>query len=76
MVKPRRGKIVIDSGAADNVMPHTGLDEVPMQAKDENVNFSSANGLPMANYGKKDVQFVPADFWESEYGYPFQGQSD
>ena len=71
-----RGRIVIDPGAADNVMPADGLQEVPMQAKDVGVNFSSANGKPMANYGKKDVQFVPADFWESEFGYPFQGQSE
>ena len=71
-----RGKILIDSGAADNVMPADGLKEVPMGAKDQNVHFSTASGQPMANYGRKDVEFVPAAFWESEYGYPFQGQSE
>ena len=71
-----RGKIVIDVGAADNVMPSDGLQEVPMGSKDMSVNFSTASGGPMANYGRKDVEFVPVAFWESEYGYPFQEQSD
>ena len=71
-----RGKILIDSGAADNVMPADGLKEVPMSAKDQNVHFSTASGQPMANYGRKDVEFVPAAFWESEFGYPFQGRSE
>ena len=57
-----RGKIVIDSGAADNVMPADGLHDVPMGAKDTNVNFSTASGKPMANYGRKDVEIVPVAF--------------
>ena len=74
--KAERGKIVIDSGAADNVMPEKGLSEVPMQEKEQGVNFSSANGKPMANHGRKEVQVVPFDFWEAEFGYPFVGQSE
>ena len=50
-----RSKIIIDSGAADNVMPSDGLQEVPMGSKDMSVNFSIACGKPMANYGRKDV---------------------
>ena len=74
--KAERGKIVIDSGAADNVMPAHGLPEVPMQEKEKGVNFSSANGKAMANHGRKEVEFVPLEFWEAEYGYPFQGQAE
>ena len=71
-----RGRIVIDSGAADNVMPADELSEVPLQPKEQGVNFTSANGNPMANHGRKDVQFIPFDFWESEMGYPFHGQAE
>ena len=71
-----RGRIVIDSGAADNVMPNDKLSEVKLMPKEQGVNFTSANGKPMANHGQKDVQFVPFDFWESVTGYPFQGQAE
>ena len=74
--KAERGKIGIDSGAADNVMPEHGLSEVTMQEKEHGVRFSSANRKEMANHGRKEVQFVPLDFWEAEYGYPFQGQAE
>ena len=74
--KAERGKIIIDSGAADNVMPAHGLSEVPMREKEKGVNFSSANGKPMANHGRKEVEFVPLEFWEAEYGFPFQGQAE
>ena len=74
--KAERGKIVIDSGAADNVMPEHGLSEVLMQEKEHGVRFSPANGKEMANHGRKEVQFVPLDVWEAECGYPFQGQAE
>ena len=73
--KAERGRIVIDSGAADNVMPCDGLSEVPIQPREPGVNFTSANGKPMANHEWKDVQFIPYDFWEAEFGYPFVGQA-
>ena len=73
--KAERGRIVIDSGAADNVMPCDGLSEVPIQPREQGVNFTSANGKPMANHGRKDVQFIPFDFWEAEFGSPFVGQA-
>ena len=66
---------MIDSGAADNVMPCNGLSEVPIQPREPGVNFTSANGKPMANHGGKDVQFIPFDFWEAEFGSPFVGQA-
>ena len=71
-----RGVIVIDSGAADNVMPAAGLSEVALQPKEQGVNFTSADGSPMDNHGRKDVQFIPFEFWESETGYPFRGQAE
>ena len=71
-----RGVIVIDSGAADNVMPAAGLSEVPLQPKEQGVNFTSADGSPMDNHGRKEVQFIPFEFWESETGYPSRGQAE
>ena len=71
-----RRVIVIDSGAADNVMPAAGLSEVPLQPKEQGVNFTSADGSPMDNHGRKEVQFIPFEFWESENGYPFRGQAE
>ena len=73
--KAERGRIVIDSGAADNVMPCEGLSEVPLQPREQGINFTSANGKPLANHGRKDVQFIPYDFWEAEFGSPFVGQA-
>ena len=78
-----RGRIVIDSGAADNVMPAAELTETPLLPKEQGVNFTSANGKPMANHGRRDVQFVPFQSWEAVTGYkwegentPFQGQAE
>ena len=70
-----RGKIVIDSGAADNVMPAKALPGVQIQPKEPGVNFTSANGKPMDNHGRKDVHFVPYVLLESEFDNPFQGQA-
>ena len=74
--KAERGRIIIDSGAADNVMPAKALSEVPMQPKEVGAKFSAANLKAMENHGRKDVQLIPFDFWEAEYGYPFQGQAE
>ena len=71
-----RGRIAVDSGAADNVMPSEELLELDMMPKEPGVNFTAANGKPMANHGRKDVQFVPFEFWEAEYGFPFQGRAE
>ena len=62
--KAERGRIVIDSGGADNVMPAKALSEIPMQPKELGANFKSATGKPMENHGRKDIQFIPYDFWE------------
>ena len=69
-----RGRIVIDSGAADNVMPSAELPETPMMPKEQGVNFTSANGKPMANHGRKDVRFVPFQSWEAVTGCKWEGE--
>ena len=74
--KAERGKIVVDSGAADNVMPMAALSEVELQPKEEGANFSSANGKKMENSGRKDVKFIPFNHWEAEFGFPFQGRAE
>ena len=68
-----RGKIVVDSGAADNVMPMAALSAVELQPKEEGANFSSANGNKMENSGRKDVKFIPYNQWEAEFGFSCQG---
>ena len=71
-----RGKIVLDSGAADNVMPMAELSEIELQPREEGANFSSANGKKMENSGRKDVKFIPFSHWEAEFGFPFQGRAE
>ena len=69
-----QGEVVVDSGAADNVMPNRVLNNVEMR-EPERCKFVAASGQPMGNYGRKDVQFVPLAFWEGEFGSPFQGRA-
>ena len=70
-----RGEVVIDSGAADNVMPHDALRGIQMRAEDEGVNFVGADGNEIGNYGRKDVRFIPTEFYEKEFGFPFVGRA-
>ena len=70
-----RGEVIIDSGAADHVMPRGMLGSVVTRAKEAGIKFVAADGAEIGNYGRKDVQFVPADFWEEEFGSPFTGRA-
>ena len=70
-----RGEVIVDSGAADNVMPHGILELIVTRAKEEGVKFVAADGAEIGNYGRKDVQFVPIDFWEEVMGSPFTGRA-
>ena len=72
--KAERGKIIIDSGAADNVMPANGLSEVPMREKERGVNFSAANGKPMANHGRKEWNSCPLNFGRQNTDTLFRGR--
>ena len=52
------GKIVIDSGAADSVMPKEVLkDTFPLMPKKEGLRFVAANGTVINNYGRRNVAF-------------------
>ena len=70
-----RGEVIVDSGAADNVMPRGMLGSVATWEKEAGIKFVAADGAEIGNYGRKDVQFVPVDFWEEEFGSPFQGRA-
>jgi hypothetical protein len=70
-----KGEIIVDSGAADNVMPKWMLTRVTMQEKEKGTKFVEADGGDLSNYGRKEVQFCPLEFWETEFGTPFQGQA-
>ena len=51
-----RGQIVVDSGAADSVLPRYELYVVfPLLPKRENIRFLAANGQPINNYGRRHV---------------------
>ena len=52
-------EIVIDSGAADNVMPKGAFEKLEMLEKQAGVRFQGANGAELGNYGRKIVSFVP-----------------
>jgi hypothetical protein len=55
-----KGKITIDSGAAESVMPKEMLPNEPAlegQAKRSGVRYVAANGARMENHGEKKVRF-------------------
>ena len=55
-----RGKVTIDSGAAESVMPRGMLDGerlVEGEAKRLGIKYVAANGAKMENYGEKRVRF-------------------
>ena len=56
------GSIVVDSGAAEHVMPKDILMGETLQKRNEYVNFVAANGKLMGNYGRKTLKFTPAGF--------------
>ena len=69
------GEVVVDSGAADNVMPNKILNSVELLEPEPRAIFVAADGNPIGNYGRKNLQFIPLAFWESEFGTPFQGRA-
>ena len=58
-------KIIVDSGAAENVMPNQMFRNVEMKEKKKGVRFMAANGKEMSNYGQKDLTFIPKEFWKA-----------
>jgi hypothetical protein len=57
----KRCKIVVDSGAAENVMPKDILPGISASEPKRGLKFVAANGKDLGNYGRKVVEFVPAD---------------
>ena len=55
------GTIVVDSGAAECVMPRHMLAKTPTLARKEGVRFAAANGGEMGNYGRNIVEFIPRE---------------
>ena len=54
-----RGRITIDSGAAESVLPRNMLKEVQLRESEgsKTMHFKVANGGRMPNYGEKKVNF-------------------
>ena len=52
----RAGKIVVDSGAAENVMPKNWLENEEMLSKTPGIRL---DGNPLGNYGRNIVKFEP-----------------
>ena len=62
--QPARGKITVDSGAAESVWPEDLLPEVmtrPSVGSRAGVNYVAANGQKMPNLGEKKIQFKTKD---------------
>ena len=53
------GKITIDSGAADCVLPKDVLTEMfPLLPAQAGIKFCAANGTPIQNYGRRKLLFT------------------
>ena len=55
-----KGKVTIDSGAAESVMPKGMLDREPLmegEAKRMGAKYVAADGAKMENYGEKKIRF-------------------
>ena len=63
-----KGKITIDSGAAESVLPQGMLNEIQLQQSEgskKGVQYIAANGGKMPNLGEKKVHFRTKDGMES-----------
>ena len=56
------GEIIVDSGAAECVMPRGMLPSLETMAANAGVRFAAANGAELGNYGRKMVSFLPKLF--------------
>ena len=56
------GEIIVDSGAAECVMPKDMLPNLEKVAAKAGVRFAAANGAEIGNYGRKLITFLPKDF--------------
>ena len=56
------GEMIVDSGAAECVMPKDFLPTLETLPAKAGVRFAAANGGEMGNFGRKLITFVPRDF--------------
>ena len=56
------GEIIVDSGAAECVMPRAMLPQLETMSAKAGVRFAAANGAELGNYGRKMVNFLPKGF--------------
>ena len=56
------GEIIVDSGAAECVMPKDMLPNLEKLSAKVAIRFAAANGGEMGNYGRKLISFAPRDF--------------
>ena len=56
------GEIIVDSGAAECVMPRDMLPNVEQMAAKADMRFAAANGAELGNYGRKLINFLPKGF--------------
>ena len=62
----RKGQIVVDSGAAECVMPRDVLNELATRPATPGVRFVATNGEELGNYGPKVVEFSAVPFaWQA-----------
>ena len=63
----KKCKVVVDSGAAENVMPREWSQNIETAPRKKGVRFVSANGEELGNYGQKQVQFKTTQDEESVF---------
>ena len=56
------GEIIVDSGAAECVMPKDMLPNLEKLSAKVGIRFAAANGGEMGNYGRKLINFLPRGF--------------
>ena len=54
--------VVVEAGAAENVMPAGWLKGVATMPSKTGVKFVGANGKAIGNYGRKVIEFNPVDY--------------
>ena len=60
--KTVKTRIIVDSGAAECVMPKTWFPEIKALPAKKVLSFAGASGDDIGNFGRKMVEFVPLGF--------------
>jgi hypothetical protein len=62
-----RGELVMNSGAAGNVLPRDILEGINMMERKEGISFIAANGKELRYHGQKQVRLAPIDVEEETF---------